>query len=49
MTYCHKTLAKPQPRLCLKGHCTMWSESEEECLEVFILRNKTLEIWREQQ
>jgi len=50
MMYCHRSLNRPDlPRLCLKEHCSMWNESEEECLEVFILHDKARKIWREEQ
>jgi len=46
--YCHRALSANKLTHCLKQNCTMWSESEEDCLEVVILRNKVLKIQQQE-
>jgi len=48
MKYCHRGMNNDIPQPCLKEECSMWSESEEDCLEVVILRNKVLKIQQQE-
>ena len=47
--FCHRAMVSEVPYKCMTDQCSMWNEAEEECLEVFILRDKARKIWMEEE